>query len=78
VHAVAAMLAAQHLNDLIREADAERRSALARGPRRSGRGTFLGRLGGRLGGLRRRPGAERRPHAEDHSQTEPGTATATA
>jgi hypothetical protein len=72
VHAVAAMLAAQHLNDLLREAEAERRSALARGDRRS----VWSALVGRLGGLRRRPDAERRRDAEGHNQTEPGTATA--
>ena len=71
MHAVAAMLAAQHLNDLIREADAERQSALARGPRPSGWSTFLGRLGGLL---RRVTGAGRRRSTTQSA--EPGNATA--
>ena len=35
MHAIAALLAAGHLNDLIREADNERRAALARAARPS-------------------------------------------
>lgn len=44
MHLVAAMLATQHLNDLLREAEAERRIALVRGARRSGWTLFLGRI----------------------------------
>ncbi|MEO7664247.1 MAG: hypothetical protein ABIV26_03910 [Candidatus Limnocylindrales bacterium] len=40
MHVVAAMLAQQHLDDLLREAEAERRSRLVRGARRSAWSTF--------------------------------------
>lgn len=61
MHVAAAILVAEHLNDLLREAEAERHSALIRGARRSGWTLFLGRLADRLrrlaGSWRRGPGA---------------------
>ena len=44
MHVVAAMLAAQHLNDLLREAETERRNALVRGARRSAWSAFRVRV----------------------------------
>jgi len=48
VQYLVAMLAAEHLNDLLREAEAERRSALVRGARRSGWSAFTARIAGLL------------------------------
>lgn len=60
----AALLAAEHLNDLLREAEAERLSALVRGARRSGWSMFLGRVADlvrRLAGAWRRGATSTRP-----------------
>jgi len=48
-HILAAMLVADHLNDLLREANDERRSALVNGARRSPWSAFAGRLAGLVG-----------------------------
>ena len=71
MHFVTAALAAQHLDDLLREAEAERRSRLVRGARRSAWSAFSGRLTGllrRVTGLGRRSSAIR--------PTDPRSATA--
>ena len=57
MHAVALLLVADHMNDLLREAEAERRGALVRSARRPARRPFLGRLAGLL---RRLTGSGRR------------------
>jgi len=44
VHYLAAAMAAQHLTDLLREAELERRASLVRGARRSPWSAFSGRL----------------------------------
>ena len=57
MNAIAAMLVTQHLNDLLREAEEERRNALVRGARRSGWSAALGRIAGlprRVAGAGRR------------------------
>ena len=46
MHQSAAILATEHLNDLLREADAERQANLVRGARRSPWSAFSGRLAG--------------------------------
>ena len=46
---LADLLAADHQNELLREADAERRAALVRGARRSAWSLILGQLGGFIG-----------------------------
>lgn len=46
VQYLTAMLAFEHLNDLLREAEAERRSALVRGARRSSWSLAVDRVGG--------------------------------
>lgn len=51
MHVTAAVIVAQHIEDLRREAEAERRIALVRGARRSERSPFFGRLTGLLGRL---------------------------
>jgi hypothetical protein len=61
---VASLLAAEHQNDLLREAEAERRAALVRGARRSAWSLFLGRVAGllrRFAGSVRRGSAPARP-----------------
>jgi hypothetical protein len=64
VHAVAAMLAAQHLTDLLREAEDERRIKLFQGARRSSWSAFRSRLAGRFRpstGAARRADSSARP-----------------
>lgn len=64
MHAVATLLVAQHLQDLLREAENERRRAVTRGARRSAWSAFLGRLAGllrRLIGSGRRGSPAARP-----------------
>jgi hypothetical protein len=64
VHFLAALLVTEHLNDLLREAEAERQSALVRGARRSAWSAFTDRLAGllrRLAGSRRRGSVPPRP-----------------
>jgi len=64
VHAVATLLVAQHLQDLLREAEDERRRTLVRGARRSAWSAFSGRLAGflrRLAGSVRRGSNAARP-----------------
>jgi hypothetical protein len=64
VHAVAALLVTQHLQDLLREAEDERRRTLVRGARRSAWVSFSGRLAGllhRLTGSGRRGSNAARP-----------------
>lgn len=60
---VADLIAADHQNELLREADAERRAALVRGARRSAWSLFLGRVAGLrrrfAGSVRRGPAAPR-------------------
>jgi hypothetical protein len=51
VHAVATLLVAEHLQDLLREAERERQHALIRGARRS---AWSATSSGRLAGLLRR------------------------
>ena len=46
MHQSAVILATEHLNDLLREANAERQAALVRGVRRSPWSAFSGRLAG--------------------------------
>ena len=46
MHQSAVILATEHLNDLLREANAERQAALVRGVRRSLWSAFSGRLAG--------------------------------
>lgn len=53
MHAFATLLVAQHLQDLLREAEAERRRTLVRGARRSAWSAFSGRLAGLLRRLAR-------------------------
>jgi hypothetical protein len=48
VHALATLLVAQHLQDLLREAEDERRRTLVRGAGHSAWSTFSGRLTGFL------------------------------
>jgi len=48
VHAVATLLVAEHLNDLLREAEAQRRSALVRSAGRPARRPSFGRVAGLL------------------------------
>ena len=62
MHAVAALLVAQHLDDLLREAEAERRAALVDGARRSAWSLFLGRVAGLV---RRLAGSLRRQRRRD-------------
>lgn len=60
---LAPVMAAEHQNDLLREAEAERRAALVRGVHRSGWSLLLGRVAGVLrrfaGSIRRGPSAVR-------------------
>ena len=60
---VASIMAAEHLQDLLREAEAERLARLVRGARRSAWSLFLGRVGGLLrrfvGSVRRGSSAAR-------------------
>lgn len=62
---LAELLAAEHQNELLREAEAERRAALVRGARRSAWTLFLGHVAGLLrrlaGSVRRGAAAARRP-----------------
>jgi hypothetical protein len=64
VHAVATLLVAQHLQDLLREAEDERRRTLVRGAGHSTWSAFSGRLAGLLrrliGSVRRGSKAARR------------------
>ena len=72
MHAVATLLVAQHLQDLLREAEEERRRALVRGTRRSAWSAFSGRL---AGPLRRLTGSVRRgPNAARPAGSRPATA----
>ena len=64
MHAFATLLVAQHLQDLLREAEDERRLALVRGTRRSAWSAFSERLAGllrRLAGVGRRGSTAARP-----------------
>lgn len=64
MHYLAALLVTEHLNDLLREAEAERRSALVRGARRFAWSAFIERPAGllrRLVGSGRRGSVPPRP-----------------
>jgi len=71
VHFMTSALAAQHLDDLLREAEAERQNRLARGASRSGWSAFRGRMANLL---RRGTGPGRRSSAT--RPTGPRTASA--
>jgi len=72
VHAVTAMLVAQHLQDLLREAEEDRRRAIIRSATRSPSATITGRLAGLL---RRLPRLGRRgSDAARPSDPRPATA----
>lgn len=72
MHAVAVLLVAEHMNDLLREAAAERRRSLVRSSRRPGRSAFFGGLAGLL---RRLTGGSRGRSTAGRS-TDPRPATA--
>jgi hypothetical protein len=64
VHYVTAILVAEHLQDLLREAEEERRRAIIRGSTRSPSASFSGRVAGllhRLPRLGRRDSNATRP-----------------
>ena len=72
MHAVATLLVTQHLQDLLREAEDERRRTLVRGAGQSGWSTLSGRLAGLL---RRLTGSVRRgSNAARPADSRPATA----